>query len=383
MRSRAPRVLCTLTLVALSAGGCGQVLGLDAYAIPEADGGGSGGSTEQTPLPLLPAVPDASHMDGCKTCVKARCTAEYDRCWKSERCRDMLRCMGPSGDSPGCKDPGCSQRCADGLPPSPYFQAYFACAFTSDIEHPTPNASQCANECGGGNNWDCVGKFGWDPPSIGIDTTVQIYDSITGVATVGGPAPTLQFMEVASCHDGYPNTTLTGDSGCEAWVPLKAYGEASHPLSFANETSIAVRGIDEAVGERIYPRPVRRSGSLQVGIVNAGALTVIADTLKQDPALGVVSVTQVDCLGTLASAEITLPGAGSARRAYLTGLGAADETLTYGNGAVFANVPPAQAVEVASLLDGARRVSRRTVLVARGWFTCVFLYPTSRQEAGQ
>jgi hypothetical protein len=384
------RASCTFTLLALSAGGCGQVLGLDSYALPGTDGGGPGSGAGWAPLPLLPAVPDSSHTARCQTCVRAHCATEYDRCQKSERCRDLLRCMGPSGSNPGCKDPGCSQRCADGLPPSPYFQAYFACAFTSEIEHPTPNASQCASECGAGNNWECAGGFDWDPPSIVIDADVQISDYITAVTTVGGPAPTLPFMEVATCHDGYPDATLTGDSGCEAWVPLKAYGGSAKRLSFANETSIAVRHIGETVHpgtccaqQRIYPRPVRRSGSLQVGVVQSSGLTVLASSMTYDPALGVVYVTQVDCLGTLASTEITLPAAASARRGYVTGLSAIDPTLKSGNTAMFVDVPPAQAVVVASSLDGARRASRRTVLVAGQWFTSVLLYPMSREDALQ
>jgi hypothetical protein len=131
-----------------------------------------------------------------------------------------------------------------------------------------------------------------------------------------------------------------------------------------------------------------------ISLVGGSSATAVADSLGHDSERGALAVVQNDCLGTMGSTDIQIPGAvpwtaegrpvDAAWETHLTGLGTQDSASRYSGNSLFVNVPPAQAVVITSSLDdGATVVSRRTVLVAGSCFTDVTLYPLTRQQAGR
>lgn len=382
--------------------GCSQILGTDDYSIADPDGGGSPQTVE---WPLLPAEPDDEPglREGCATCVREKCTDERRICLGSERCKEMLWCMGPGGETKdGCSDPNCIFRCLSEHPDSPYFQAYFACAFAASAS-PTPTASPCVNECKAGHNWDCVGIYDWNPASTTTSPVldVQTYDLVSGQTSLGGPLPTFQFVEIVGCGDSYPTQSPPpGDYGCApTWMPVDPYGRVLDFPFDKTTTAIAVRSAyadafwpePGQVGSlRYYPHPLFPSGvsdaaPLVLPIISDSSLTYNADVLacQGDPqctsynsTLGLVTAAQFDCLGTAASADIQIADAPGVKRAAF-GFNVQDPTSTYASSFIFVDVPPNQKVVLTATREGGTQVSRKSVLVASGWFTSVDLYPMS------
>jgi len=333
-------------------------------------------------------VPDDvdGRVENCTRCIRHNCVEERSQCLASERCRDMLRCMGPTETNAGCDNPNCIARCVSDNAVSPYFWKYFACAFTSG-EFPTPPPSNsCATECGAGANWDCVHGFDWDPmPTPSVDVAVQIY---IVPAALNAPLLVAQFVEIAACTDGYPDPNpVPGDVNCREWTPLSAYGEADLEVPFASP-AFAFRSMKDESGsilqpwayfQRLYPRPLRRSGPFFLPVVLGSSLAFVAGSIDgYEPGSSIVFVNQVDCLGTAAAVKVELPDAPSALRTTVLN-GESHPELEYFTNAFFVKVPPAL-TRVRSSLRNGTVVSARAVVAAPGWFTTVTLYPATRQE---
>jgi hypothetical protein len=226
-------------------------------------------------------------------------------------------------------------------------------------------------------------------PVAAVEVAAQIYVFHGPPVTVAGPLPTMRFVEIASCVDGYPDPNpQPGDVNCgQTWTPVSTMGAANLMVTSAAPV-LALRSLLDASGfalnpwagrQRIYTRPLRHSGPLFVPLPLGSSLDYVAGSLEKYASdRGVVLVNQVDCLGTLAAAKIELPETPEAQRTTMLA-GESHPEQEYFHNAFFVNVPTTLTKVSSSLRDG-RQVSARAVLAARGWFTTVTLYPLSSQE---
>jgi hypothetical protein len=365
--------LSLLPLAALAGvavcGGCGLLLGVSDYAVQpdEPDAG-----EPLAPFPALPADPDPIH-GRCGACAAAQCQAERDRCIEDPACARMLRCHG------SCTDPDCMAQCRDAHDAPLLFSDYFLCVFGSEKEGGPPHG--CVVQCGGGNNWGCLGEYVWRT----LDTSRVVAEVSILAANAGNWNPPLNGVagaDVAWCPQPSAVAPRPPEDECGGWTTTDAYGRAAL-RSAGGFDVLAFRSRFVGAQDQLYIRPVRRSGSLDVAIEpKAGLRQTVSPTLAQqtgtpiDQALGIVTVLQTDCFGQLAPARIALERAeGDAVGCPYEG-NTCNTALDAGTRWAFFNVPRRRTIDVvARPREDDREIARRRIFLYDGWDAQVMLYP--------
>jgi hypothetical protein len=365
-----PRLVLS-SLVLLTGVACGEILGVDAYRVAEPE---PPDASEDPPLPELPATPDAEFRQACTACAASSCADARRACLESERCRALLRCHG------ACSDPRCIARCVDTHGESLAFNDYRLCVFGTPKEG--ADLDGCAVACGGGHNWECVGKYQWDGAASGrIDLDLTI--TAANAQRWNSPLNFVAGAQVARCDSGVNVVRPRApEVDCPAWTFTNGYGQvaltALQPFSV-----LALKSAFWDMQSQIYVRPIARSGALVVPVEPVIGLRVYSGpTLVErlgtpiDHALGIVSAVQTDCLGHLAEVVIDLERAGEVLACPLDPAGNCVSDIDRSARWAFFNVPRRASVEaVGHRPSDGREISRRALFLHDEWDAHVALFP--------
>jgi hypothetical protein len=348
---------------------CDVVLGASDYTVK------SPGPDAAVPLGPPPELPADIQMPGCLDCARAACDEERERCLEDAGCMQMLRCNG------SCSDPACMASCRDEHGDPALFSDYFLCVFGT-IKEGAP-ANGCATACGGGESWDCLGRYSWDARRSKVVVDLRLVAA--NADTLNPPLNGIGGAEVAWCPEPNAVSALSPDVECYGWTVTDGYGYAT--LERTDSIAVfALRSRFANMQSQIYTRPVRRSGSLEVLVEPAVGLRMLfGPQLAElsgrtvDPTQGIVTANVTDCLGLLAPARVELERASEATAGcpfVSENCGAAPE----GSRWAYFNGPRGRSLDVVARhpVDD-RELSRRTVYLYEGWDAHVALHPTSFQ----
>ncbi len=142
---------------------------------------------------------------GCSACLASRCKEPYDACEASDACLDYAACM------------------ADNPSPAGRFQ----CGLVENPAYTRLTSCLGCDVCRFGENWDCVGRYSFEPVGTSVRWTQRLVDS----ADAGGRRP-LAGLTVRGCRrPGLacgPKLSATPDPELEAdlvaWTETDADG---------------------------------------------------------------------------------------------------------------------------------------------------------------
>ncbi len=303
----------------------------------------------------------ARTMGGCEA---------FGGCGGDAACARWLTCVGE------CLEPPCVLEC-------PFEDTEAQAALMAVL--PTA-AAPCAQACGFGGAWGCVGDYSWGgfaEPSITL--RVLVSDAISN-QPIPDASVALCFNASPLCEGPYAQAT-TGEDG---WAVLSAE-VSSWPMGFPGFFRVAGPGEDSAYVPSLgfRSRPLTTSDEIRSMLMPRATLSSLIGLITAEaPPEGtpVVMATTLDCQGfNSAGVVFSTPVEGLAP-VYMSTVGPEPEaTATTAAGmALFPAVPIGDEetgllTVSASLETSGEQVAQLPVVVRRDHLTAVDLYPTSLQ----
>ncbi len=307
----------------------------------------------------------------CSACLARTavgCEA-FAACGLESDCARWIMCVGE------CRDPPCGEECPfSGTKPQ------------TDLLAALPVVSEaCAQACGLGGSWGCVGDYSWgaatDP---NITLRVHVTDAMSSQPVVGASVA-LCFPADHTCETPLSDAT-TGEDGIAELSADIGRWPAGFPGFFR---------IVGPAGEPDYPpvlgyrsRPMIASGDIETSLLTRSILTMLAGQYSDEPPpedAPVLATVIHDCQG-FPSAGVVLSAGEGTRPAYMSTSGPLPEatSTTTAGLAIFPAVPTgdgdlAIVTLTASLEETGGEVASLPVPVLAGHVTAAHLFPTSLQ----
>jgi hypothetical protein len=292
----------------------------------------------------------------CDACARASCCGVEETCAADPNCAEAYDCIRT------CKLPDCVSRCLQTLDPPAPIAGLRSCL-----------NQNCADTCGFGTDWSCVGMFGWPTAkSSTITFRLHILDLITSNNVVG--ATITACPATGGCST--PVATATSDMGGIATltVPSPSF------LGFFGYFRAAATGYRPALGFIGKPATENQDGLIVLANENdVLALEKQYSFQLKDADHGILTATALDCNGLGAPGVVFTYGTKDADTLAIYFNGAGGMSTTHAGTGGFANVPVSADVVVAHLgtADGPV-VGSTGVRVDAGTITEAVIFPASQ-----